>query len=147
MTRRLATQFINDTIYSLKREYGFPLTIFKKVSSSINIETGVVSNVLLSQYIRRAVLLPRTLIREIFKVEYDSNSRLIIIDYNDLDDFTVAKDDYIVFNSKKYLVNEIIVYDYGAAVMLNVKESLGSGYAEAIPESVITFDQSVTGAV
>jgi len=148
MTNRLATQFINDTIYSLKREYGFSLTIFKKLASAIDIESGVVSDTLSFKYVQRAVLLPKTLIREVFKVEYDSNSRLIIVDFNDLSDFTVEIDDYIVFDNRKYLVNGVTTWDYDAAVMLNVKESLGSTvneYFEAT--SVITLTQVASGVV
>jgi hypothetical protein len=130
MTYRADTQFINDTIYSLKREYGFPLTIFKQISSSVNVETGIVTPTISFKYIHRAIFLPRIFIRMMAIAEYDANSRLILIDFNDLGNFTPNKDDYVIFQNKKYIVNKIITHDYDAAVVLNVQESIGSIVSE-----------------
>jgi len=126
MISRRGTQFINDVIHALKLEYGFSLTIYKRVSTDINLDTGDVNPTVSFKQVPRAVILPRSLLREFFHTEYDTNDRLIIIDYNDLRGFEVSIDDYVIFNNKKYLVNKVIVYDYNAAVIIKVKESEGT---------------------
>jgi len=146
MTNRYDTQFINDTIYSLKREYGFPLTIFKQVSSSVDVETGIVTPTISFKSISKAIFLPRIFIRLISTVEYDANSRLILIDFNDLGSFVPNKDDYVIARDKKYIVNKIITHDYDAAVVLSVQESLGSVVSEYFEaESTLALISSVVG--
>jgi hypothetical protein len=117
---------VRDTIYQLKREYGLSATIFQKVSETVDIDTGAVTNNIRFKHIARAIMLPVTLSRTLFQTEYDSNSRIIYIDNSDLGTLVLAKDNWIVFNSKKYLVNDVTTYDNNLATVAELKESLGS---------------------
>lgn len=118
--------FIKQTIYSLKKEYSLPITIYKIVSSSVDVDSGNITRNIAFRYIKHAILLPKSLTRELFQVEYDINSRLIFIDFDDLKGFVPNIDDYVIYNNRKYLVNEVTTYDLDAAIILKVTESLGS---------------------
>jgi hypothetical protein len=121
---------ISDVIYHLKREYGFSVTLYQKVAETVDIDTGAVSTTVRFKYIPKAVMLPVTLVRTIFQSEYDTNSRVMLIDNHDLGTFVLAKDDWIIFNNKKYLVNAVTTYDNNLATIAELKESLGKAVSE-----------------
>jgi len=137
--------FIKQTIYSLKKEYGLPITIYKIISSLPDVDSGIISKTISFRRIRRAIVLPRALSREIFQVEYDSNSRLMFIDFDDVKNFEVKINDYIVFRNKKYLVNQVTTYDLDAALVLYLTESLGSDVNDYFEtESIMNLIQEVS---
>lgn len=140
--------FISENIYQLKQEYGFPVALYKTISVETDLATGNILPTVAIRYIKRAVLLPRTLLRELFKSEYDTESRIFIFDCKDLGSYIIEKDDYIIDSAKKFLVNKIINFDYDLAVIVEAKESLGQDVLDHLTiESELSLDDSTKSTV
>jgi hypothetical protein len=58
-------RFIRRCINQMKREYGGPITVYKLNGTTTNLETGVKGVSRDSVYIRRAVVLPNRLTRDV----------------------------------------------------------------------------------
>lgn len=121
---------MRGVIYRLKRGYGLPLSIQYQLSSSVDLETGKMSQDLAEINIRRAILLPATYHKEIkYDIGYlKANSnftyggyvttgrRDVIIDGKDLPkDFTIlVRDDYtIICDGKRYNIKSVEQLDLG----------------------------------
>ena len=125
---------IKRIIYTLKRQWGTTMTI-KRETTALDVDTGVetpttVDSVTLS----RGILLPRKL-RTDFAYDlsfiaanknftyggfFGKNSRLVLIDANDLGSYVIAKQDYVVINSKRYVINDLDEYEEGADVIAHM---------------------------
>jgi len=132
--------FIDDTIYQLKREYGFSLILIHIISKDFNIDTGQERLTVNQKYIKKAVLLPNTIVRAILpsKAVYNFDDRFILLDNKDFD--TVAIDDKIIFNSKEYSVNNITEY-YQESTILKVSESKGSPVSSSFSSDLDLEDE------
>ena len=93
MIQRKQTRFIRKLLYTLKRGYGFPITLHKIESEVHNYQTGRKTPVIVTQKIDKAIILPAHLQRQ-FESEgqptnfkygalYDASMRQVIIDAND----------------------------------------------------------------
>ncbi len=131
MTRRKQTAFIRKILYTLKRGYGFPITLHKITDETHNYETGKKVPTIITKKINRAIILPATL-RRVFESDslptdfkygalYNSSLRQVIIDANDLDDFEIEINDYLIWNEKKWQVSQVQELEYQTAYNLLIK--------------------------
>lgn len=151
-------RFIKKTIYSLKRQYGCFMNLYRKIEVNLNLQTGeksIVKNII---PIKRAILLPAILSRKFVRDLkghdfgyggfYDIETRTVIVDTTDLPkDFDFNIDiDSIVFNKKLYELKSAELFEHGYAFLLTLKETVGALPYELIDvkaESNLNLNQVV----
>lgn len=134
-------KFIRRCIRQMKKEYGGPITIYRLDSATTNYDTGVKTTTHTSVFIRRAVVLPATLTRDVIQSislisankkvvqggSFEPADRHIIIDRSDVDsDFIIENDDWIVYEGKRYDIISIDEYEYKTAWLVKVKRIEGA---------------------
>ncbi len=131
MTRRKQTAFIRKILYTLKRGYGFPITLHKITDETHNYETGKRSPTIITQKINRAIILPATL-RRVFETDslstgfkygalYDSSLRQVVIDAADLGNFKIEINDYLIWDERRWQVSQVQELEYQTAYNLLIK--------------------------
>lgn len=155
------TRFIRRVLYSLKRGYGFPLTLHKIVSETYDRETGKRTAVIQIRKIRRAIILPSTLQSKFdydlayvasnrnftYGGTYDTSLRKVIIDARDLGDFEIELEDYFIYNGRRYQVSKIDEFEFQTAFLIIGKEVKGTPrylIEEIALEDTLQFTQEVT---
>jgi len=151
--------FIKDTIYQLKKEYGQSITIYKIATSIVDYDTGVKNTTVSFKRVKKAVLLPSSLIRTfVYKSGLDPdfkegafidvNDRIILIDARDIRNFEIEIDDYIIYDDKRWLVIKSTQFEDQAAYLIQLRVSEGSELfdpANNIFIDTITFIQETKG--
>lgn len=138
-------RFIRRNISTLKKEYGGPITVYKLESTTTNLDTGVKTHTRTSQYIRRAVVLPATLSREVTQTislisankkivqggSYDVGKRRFIIDRQDVPStFTIDNDDWIVYDGVRYEFIAVEEFEQKTAWLVVAKAVHGDANVE-----------------
>ena len=137
MTNPILKRSIQRTLYSLKREYGASLGVYRLLSSSVDAETGIPTVTKEVYNLRRAIVLPESLslleIRGISLIsankemvqggQWESGLRTILIDQTDLP-IELTTDDWCVFNGDKYEFES--VQDYAQTAWI-IRAKLASG--------------------
>lgn len=129
-------RFIRRCIRQMKREYGNEITVYKLGTTTTNYDTGVRSENHSSVFIRRAVVLPVKLSRDVIQTisiisankkllqggSIDQGVRRFIIDRSDVPStFSIHKDDWIVYDGRRYDVKTADEYEYKTAWLLTAK--------------------------
>lgn len=139
--------FIRETIYDLKRQYGTPLEIYAITSSTVDLETGVKAVTKSVYRIRQAILLPRTVARQVvnrlgekllFKQggSVDQDNRLVIVDMRDYPaSYQVRVNDYAVIDHQRYEIKSAEQYDHRLAVLITLVATQGENVAAIINRS------------
>lgn len=134
-------------IYSLKHQYGEPVTFIRRVTSGLNVQTGKKTVTYDSHRIEKVVLLPHTADR---KFEYDlsyilaarefslgaeSNIRevRIIVDKKDID-FELTHDHWAIFQERRWDVNKIEDFQLGTGFIVTLRQ-LEGGERKLVAES------------
>lgn len=127
-TRRKQTNFIRKLLYTLKRGYGFPITLHKIESESLDYETGARTSIIITQKIARAIMLPGHMQRQFesdsqptnfkYGALYDISTKKIIIDANDLGTFNIEIDDYFIWNERRWQIAEFYPYELDTAFII-----------------------------
>lgn len=136
ITRKKQTAFIKKMLYTLKRGYGFPVTLHKITDEARDYETGKRVPTIITQKIQRAIILPATLQR-VFESDstptgfkygalFDTSLRQVIIDASDLDTFNIEINDYIVWNEKRWQVSQVNELEYQTAYNVLIKAVEGA---------------------
>lgn len=109
--------FIKQTLYSLKRDYGVPLNIVWRTSSTPNLEKGTKAVAKESLMVSRAIVLPSNLERSFtydltfiasnknftYGGLYDKRHRRVLIDASDLPTgFKLEIGFFFIYNQKRY---------------------------------------------
>jgi len=129
--------FIKNVIRSLKRNYGMPITFYKYITATENIETGVVDTVLKIIPVRRAIILQsRWQADFVYDLSYiaannnmtygglfDRTQRRIIIDALDLPDgvLPISNSDFCVIEDRWYVVKESFEFEHRHAFLFLIK--------------------------
>jgi hypothetical protein len=147
-------RFIRRCVRQMKKEYGNDITIYRLNSTTTNYATGVRTPDTTSVYIRRAVVLPVKLSRDVIQTisvisankklvqggTFDPGIRSFIIDRSDVPaSFEVRKDDWIIYDGHRYDVKDVEEYEYKTgwivtgkliegAVVREHKYAYGNGY-------------------
>lgn len=118
---------IRQLLYSLKRQYGGPLIIYKLESSTVDYETGIKTTFVSTTKIHRAIILPVKVAREVatsitivaankmmvYGGSYDAGIRQFVFDARDLpDNFNFSKDDFIVYNGRRYEIKSYEEFEF-----------------------------------
>ncbi len=129
---------IRQLLYSLKRQYGGPVTVYKLEDSTTDYQSGVKRQLVTFTNIARAIILPVKVVREIatsitivaankmmvYGGSYDAGTRQFILDAQDLPrDFQLAKDDFIMYNDRRYEVKSYEEFEFHTAWSVIGKET------------------------
>ena len=122
---------IKRIIYKLKRQWG-KTSILSRETNVFDVDTGVETPTITATVtVKRAVLLPRKMITDFaydlsfiaanknftYGGFFGKTTRTMLIDAKDLGTYVIAKQDYVVINSRRYVVEELDKYDEGADVI------------------------------
>lgn len=145
---RSLQQRMREILYSLKRQYGATIDIYKLQGSTTDVRTGVKAINKSVIRIQRAVVLPakkdRTVIQSISQISankefvtggtFDENVREFIIDRRDCPTLTdLTADDWIVFNRRKFQIKTLEQFEFDAGWVISAKELVGE-----IPEQIFS---------
>jgi len=123
MNRR-QTRFIRKTLYSLKREFGFPVT-FHKLIETYNLETGARTPTIEIKKVNRVIVMPDALQRKFdydlayiaaaknftYGGFYDTSLRRIIVDRQDLGNFELELGMYFIWSEKRWEIAKIVEFE------------------------------------
>jgi len=138
--RRKETRLIRRVFYRLKRDYGFPIRLYKIIDVTLDLEAGTKTRRVRCKSILRAVFVTARLFRSfVYDLSYiavnknfvsggffDANDRVILIDWQDTRDFEVELDDYIIYDDKHYLVTGVRVFENDAGYLVKVRGVTGA---------------------
>ncbi len=134
-------RLIRQTIYDLKHRFGGEATVYKVVNSTTDYKTGTKSIDTTSRLVRKAIILPNQLTRELFQgVSYlsasksfaslggqgwDEATRSFIFDGRDLRGYSFDIEDWIVYRGKRYDIETIEELEYDNGWLVIGKEIKG----------------------
>lgn len=133
MIQAYSKREIRNTLYSLKKEWGCTVQYYHIVEKQRDIKTGVASTEYQVLTIKRAILLPSLLLREIaartnspfnYGGDYNNQDRFIIIDSKDFK-FSleeIAPNDYITINNARYSMKHLTNFDFSTAYVFKINQ-------------------------
>lgn len=139
-SQRKQTRFIQRILYSLKRGYGFPLTLHKVSEETYDTETGKRIATIQVCKIKRAIILPSVLQAKFefdlayiaanrnftYGGTYDTSLKKVIIDARDLSNFKIELEDYFIFEGRRWQVSQINEFEFKTAFFIVGKEVKGT---------------------
>jgi hypothetical protein len=123
--------FLN--LYALRQQYGAPIIVRRKDEITTDTTTGLVSSTVTSYRIRRAVVLPSTILRDIRRSStrgglnastghdggIDTGRRTFIIERRNLPkDFVLQRDDWVAYSNRRYDIDSFEEYDQSAWIVV-----------------------------
>lgn len=140
-------RFISNVLYRMKRRYGVPVNFIKVLSENVDLTTGVKTQVRDSLQVNRVIVLPSLIHREFF---YDlawitgnkdftyggqtlTDTRKFVVDRADLGGWEIKIGDILVYDSKRYDVNEVDEFETRMGYLVSAKES-----ESVVPSNVIS---------
>lgn len=130
-------RFIRQTLYSLKREYGFPVNFVWNTESTPNYETGKKTVEKDSLTVNRALVLPSSIQRNFvydltviasnknftYGGLFDLRSRHIVIDRQDIPaDFEIKIGYYVIVKGQRFEIKAVEAYDDLSAFVLDAEQ-------------------------
>jgi hypothetical protein len=164
-TNRNLNQRIKAALYELKKQYGGgPLSVYSFGGTATNIETGVKTVTKDVTVIRRAIVLPAKVSREVIQTisqisankafvyggAFDSRVRTFIIDRLDCPGLVLKDDDWLVFNSRKYEIKAIQEFEYETAWVVTARHQVGDTLEQIFPlgvDHLLDLSHSATGTL
>jgi len=120
----------------MKKEYGGQITVYRLSDVTTNLDTGVRTTTKDSVVVRRAVVLPNKLTRDVIQSislisankqvvqggTYDPGTRSFIIDRTDVPNWELRQDDWIIYDGKKYDIKVIEEFEQSTAWLITARE-------------------------
>ena len=137
---RTLNRMIQRTLYSLKRQYGGTVSVYRLNDAQTDVRTGrktIDKDVFV---VRRAIILPVKVSREVIQSisqisankafvyggSFDSGLRKFIIDARDMPEgFEFTSDDWLVYDGRRYEIKALWEFEFGAAWVIVGKELMG----------------------
>jgi hypothetical protein len=123
MENKSLNRLARRVLYSMKKEYGNKVDVYKMVSSDTDHLTGEITVVKQVTRIRKAIVMPSALIRDVGQTisvissdkqfvyggAYDLSSRIMVLDPVDLPkDFEICPTDYIAYKHSRWDVVQVV---------------------------------------
>ncbi len=126
-------------LYALKRQYGGPIVIYRLLSSTVDPKTGEASVNTLTTRIKRAIVLPVTMTRDVVRNisvisadkqlvqggSFETGRRVFIIDRRDARTLVLSQDDWLVWNGRKYQFEKLEEMEFDSGWLITGKVLLG----------------------
>lgn len=159
--RRHATRLVRRAIYRLKRDYGFAIKLYKITNLTLDLEAGTKTRTTQFKRIKRAVILPGRLFRSfVYDLSFiaaaknftsggffDPDDKVIIIDWQDVRDFEIKPDDYVIYDNKQFQVVDVKDFELDTAYFLKVRAVTGAPICDVADSTVtdtVTLTQTAT---
>ena len=119
-------RYNRKTLYSLKRQYGGRVDIYKLATTATDYETGVKSYTRTMVTVPKCIILPVKVQREavqsisiisanksfVYGGSFDAGTRTFIVDARDLPDaYEIQNDDWFVYNGRRYDLKNISEFE------------------------------------
>ena len=158
-------RFIRQNIFTLKREYGSSITVYKLLDASTNLDSGVKSYTSNSYEIRRAVVLPVHMVRHVIQSislisankkivqggTFDMGDRVFIIDRRDVPStLELMKDDWVIYDDRRYDIKTIDEYEQKTAWLIVGKLIAGvvpEQHRRTYPDDTLNLTQTATPSI
>lgn len=142
---RNLTMQIRRALYTLKRDYGANIDIYKLISTETDTRTGVKTVNKTLYRIQRAVVLPvkkqRTAVQGISEISfnkefvsggtYDAGQRDFIIDRLDCPTLPeLSADDWLVYKGEKYQIKTVEDFEVDAGWVVTAKKLAGEAFEQ-----------------
>lgn len=142
-------------LYELKRDFGFPVSVYKAVTNEPNLQTGETITVESRTQIRRAVILPVSAFTKFFRhativdFEYGGDlsveRRVFVIDQKDLRQEEVTESSSIIYDHKRYTVEMVNNFEFKQAYYVVAKHLVGQLPGEQIVQALQDWVQPHDG--
>jgi hypothetical protein len=139
---------IRGVLYTLKRDYGFPFDIYKRMDSQTDFATGQKVTTNVKYHIRKAIVLPTVMTRKYATILYreqkdfkfgglfDISLRAVILDRRDLPkNFELTLDDYAVYQEHRYELKNVDELEHRQGYFLLIQETI-----RTLPKEVLTVN-------
>jgi hypothetical protein len=138
-------KFISGALYQLKRRYGEKITIYNRLSSATDLETGAKTVSLDMRRVNRAIVLPVSMLTELKELIapdrlfrygglFDTTQTTFIVDRKDIPDFKITTDSYFLFAGRRYDVATLKEFENLAYLIIG-KQVLGADATTLVPIS------------
>ena len=132
-------QQIRRALYALKRQYGGAIVVYQNGVVTTDTKTGEVARTKTATRIHRAIVLPVTVSREVKQSislisankqmvtggGFESGKRLFIIERRDCPRLVLHESDWLLYNGRKYAIENFEEYEFDAAYVIHGKELVG----------------------
>lgn len=137
---RSLNRFIRRTLYSLKRQYGNKVDVYKLNDAETNYQTGEKTVSKTVHIVRKCIVLPVKIAREVVQTishisankafiyggSYDAGTRMFIIDVKDMPvGYEFTNDDWLVYNGRRYDIKSVEEFEHHTAWSIIGKEVKG----------------------
>ena len=144
-------------LYTLKKGYGFPITLHKVTDESLNMQTGKRTPTIVTCKIDKAIILPATAQLQFenrdagFKYGglYDTSLRKVVIDAQDVVNFEIEEDDYFIWDTERWQVAKVtsLEYETGYTILARMVDGSPRHMVEEVAlESQIQITSTVANA-
>lgn len=145
---------MRQALYTLKREYGACVSIYKLVTSNTDPRTGIKTISTNVTTINKVPVLPSKIKRVaqagislissnkefVMGGTYDQGARDFIIDRRDCPNLTEpTSDDWIVFNGRKYQVETVEAFEYDCGWVITGRELVGEIPTQTVSVSIVDY--------
>jgi len=152
-------------LYSLKRDYGARIDIYKLVSTATDVRTGVKTITKTLYPVTRAIVMPvkvdRTVQQSISLISsnkefvtggtYDAGARDFIIDRRDCPTLPeLNADDWLVYGGGKYQIKTVESFEVDIGWIITARKLVGEVPEQIIPaqsDHLLNFQQVATAVV
>lgn len=139
-SERALTRLIRQSMYALKRQFGGRIDVYRLNDTETDLKTGVKTIDKDCFHIRRAVILPVRISRDVvqsisqisankkfvYGASFDAGKRTFVIDSRDLPNgFRFGNDDWIVYRSRRYDLAAIQELEFEAGWIIEGAEVMG----------------------
>lgn len=132
--------YIRDTLYTLKRDYGNPIDLYHKITVP-DYQTGKKKTTRTKHTIKKAIILPINMIAVAGAVKaaapgygsmgIDIADRVVVLDAKDLKGIEIQDDNwYFVLDHHRYEITSIRKFDMDLAYVFTLKETEGAEVGE-----------------
>jgi hypothetical protein len=132
-------QHIRRVLYALKRQYGGAVVVYQNGAVTTDTKTGEVTRTKTATRIRRAIVLPVTINREVKQSislisankqmvtggGFESGKRTFIIERRDCPSLVLHKTDWLAYDGRRYAIENYEEYEFETAYIITGKEMLG----------------------
>ncbi|MEN6367694.1 MAG: hypothetical protein ABFC88_12860 [Thermoguttaceae bacterium] len=139
-------QQIRRVLYALKRQYGGYVVVYQNHSVTTDTKTGRVTRQKTATPIRRAIVLPVKIDRELKQSislisankqlvmggSYEAGKRTFIIERRDCPRLVLTASDWLVYNDHKFNIENFEEYEFDSAYVILGKELKGESTHEPI---------------
>lgn len=149
-------------LYTLKRDYGGPIAIYKNLGITINTQTGAKTISKSVTPISKAIILPAKYARQVVQSTpekianrafdqgglFDTRTRIFIVDRRDAPNLNLTEDDWVVYNACKYQVNSFQEFEFGTAWVITAKQLIGEPFEQIFllgATSYLSLQSTATG--